>query len=76
MICQVSQGPEAGQEWRSLDESEKKVAEKFTKEAVRQYCFNALLTVGNKPYKTGGDDIHIPEAQEAREIGLHFVPFF
>lgn len=28
-----------------------KIAQKFTQKVVRQYCFNALLTVGNKPNK-------------------------
>lgn len=47
-----------------------KRVQKFTKEAGRlSQCF---INSWKQTQQTGGDDI--PEAQEARETGLHFVP--
>lgn len=49
MICQVNQGFDAGQD-RGAWMSEKNEL-RNSHGGCTQYCFNALLTVGNKPNK-------------------------
>jgi hypothetical protein len=69
MICQVSHRLEAGQPGRSLDDSEECRNSQGSCKAVLFQCF---INSWKQTQQTGGDDI--PEAQEARETGLHFVP--
>ena len=47
-----------------------KRVQRFTKEAGR--LFQCFINSWKQTQQTGGDDI--PEAQEVRETGLHFVP--
>lgn len=48
---------------------------KLTKEAVRQYCFNALLTVGNKPNKLEVMTSQKPKRQ-GKQVCTVFLNFF
>lgn len=48
------------------------LAQKLTRRLYTA-LFQCFINSWKQNQQTGGDDI--PEAQEAREIGLHFVPF-
>lgn len=53
-----------------MERKKKKQAQKVTQEAIRQYYFNALLTVGNKP-----NELEVMTSQKPKRQGKEICIF-